>query len=89
MKMAFGGTIAVALIFMCSVRAVNMAPPPAYAPAPGPAESNSSSDYEYYLVKSDGVYKSLGYRSSSCMHHLKLIFNSRTGQFLESSIKQL
>lgn len=89
MKMAFGGTIAVALIFICSVRAVNMAPPPAYAPAPGPAASNSTALYEYYNVQSDGVYKFSGYRSSSCMHHLELLLNSRIGQFLESSIKQL
>lgn len=86
--MAFGGTIAVALIFICSVRAV-MAQSPAYAPAPGPAASNSTALYAYYNVQSDGVYKFSGYRSSSCMHHLELLLNSRIGQFLESSIKQL
>lgn len=58
MKMALGGTIAVALIFICSVRAV-MAQSPAYAPAPGSAASNSTTHYEYYLVQSDGLYKSL------------------------------
>lgn len=56
--MAFGGTVAVALIFMCSVRAV-VAQAPAYAPAPGPSASNSTEIVEYYNVQSDGLYKSL------------------------------
>lgn len=58
MKMALEGTIAVALIFICSVRAV-MAQSPASAPAPGPDASNSTTLYEYYNLQSDGLYKSL------------------------------